>query len=352
MAVEDKLPKPAAPPPGPPPQPRTGRKSLLRKIVTALVVTYAVSIVALWLWMVWEGDRSWLATLFLFGPRWICALPLAVLAPAAAIWNRRMLWLLAVTGVLILGPVLGFRLNMADTSGQVALRVLTCNVNQSQFDPEKLAEIMERDRPDVVALQEVPYNPPQIPWPPGWFVLQPDKFIVASRFPIVLQEELPCPGIPNKPVAIRFTVKFPDRDVQFFNLHLFSPREGLQAVLDRKKGLDVSKTASLEASLRQRAGVSRLVSNWIAQFPGAKIVVGDFNTPVESAIYRQYWSWLDNAFSTAGFGFGFSKVTEKLGLSYGTRIDHVLYTPPWRCVRAWVGSDIGSDHLPLVAEFD
>jgi vancomycin resistance protein VanJ len=352
MAVKVNLANPAAGRSGPPPERPTARRSLLRKIVTALVVTYAVAIVVLWQGMYWEGDRSWLATLFLFGPRWICALPLALLVPAVAIWNRRMWWLLAVTGVLIVGPVLGFQFHLADASGQVALRILTCNVNQARFDPEILAEILDRDRPDIVALQEVPGRPPPIPWPPGWHVVRRDEYLVASRFPIVRHEGLPCPGVPGKLAAIRYTVELPHRDVQLFNLHLFSPRWGLEAVLDRNKGLDVSKAPSLEASLRQRANETRAVSDWIAQFPGAKIVVGDFNTPVESAIYRQYWSWLENAFSTAGFGFGFTKITETGGMSYGARIDHVLYTPPWRCVRAWVGPDIGSDHLPLVVEFN
>jgi len=278
--------------------------------------------------------------------------PLALLVPAVAIWNRRIWWLLALTGVLILGPILGFQFHLADASGQVALRILTCNVNQARFDLEKMAEILDRDRPDIVALQEVPGNVPPIDWPPGWHLVRRDEYLLVSRFPIVLQDGHTRPGFSSKLAAVRYTVELPDRDVQLFNLHLSSPRWGLEAVLDRQTGLDVSKAPSLEASLRQRAYESRLVSDWIAQFPGAKIVVGDFNTPVESAIYRQYWSWLKNAFSTAGFGFGFTKVTEELGMSYGARIDHVLYTPPWRCVRAWVGPDIGSDHLPLVVEFN
>jgi vancomycin resistance protein VanJ len=79
-------------------------------------------------------------------------------------------------------------------------------------------------------------------------------------------------------------------------------------------------------------------------------VFGDFNMPLESAIFRRCWSPLADAFSTAGWGFGFTKTSEKRGWSYGARIDHVLFSPPWRCLRCWVAGDIGSDHLPLVAE--
>ena len=38
-------------------------------------------------------------------------------------------------------------------------------------------------------------------------------------------------------------------------------------------------------------------------------------------------------------------------LRSGARIDHMLYTRPWRCVRSFVADEIGSDHLPLVADF-
>jgi endonuclease/exonuclease/phosphatase (EEP) superfamily protein YafD len=167
-----------------------------------------------------------------------------------------------------------------------------------------------------------------------------------------VDQGLHCPGIPGKLVAIRYTIELPDREVQLFNLHLFTPRPGLEAVLDRRKGIDFSKVHALEAVLRERADESRQVSDWIRGFPRPTIVVGDFNTPVESVIFRRCWSWLDDAFSTGGFGFGFTKITEEHGFSYGARIDHVLYTPPWRCLRAWVGPDVGSDHLPLVAEFE
>ena len=73
--------------------------------------------------------------------------------------------------------------------------------------------------------------------------------------------------------------------------------------------------------------------------------------PGESTLFRGDWSgWLD-AFAAVGWGFGFTKVSEKWGYSYGARIDHVLYGPSWRCLDAWVGSDIGSDHRPLLADF-
>ena len=78
----------------------------------------------------------------------------------------------------------------------------------------------------------------------------------------------------------------------------------------------------------------------------------DFNLPADSTIFRRYWGDFANAFFRVGWGFGFTKNSTEGGFSYGSRIDHVLYSPDLRCLRSWVGPDVGSDHLPLLAEFE
>ena len=68
--------------------------------------------------------------------------------------------------------------------------------------------------------------------------------------------------------------------------------------------------------------------------------------PDDSAIYRRDWGAFPNAFSTAGSGFGTSKVTRW----FGVRIDHVLLGPGWECDRAFVGPHIAGDHRPVVVD--
>ena len=48
----------------------------------------------------------------------------------------------------------------------------------------------------------------------------------------------------------------------------------------------------------------------------------------------------------AGTGFGATRLNGWIRL----RIDHVLYGTGLRAVRAVVGSDAGSDHLPLIVD--
>ena len=61
------------------------------------------------------------------------------------------------------------------------------------------------------------------------------------------------------------------------------------------------------------------------------LVLGDFNMPPDSAIYRRCWSDFSNAFDSAGFGFGSTHFTHRTAV----RIDHVLAGPGWR-FRRWL----------------
>jgi len=328
------------------------RASRWQRLLGWIVIAYVASIVVLWAWMYRDGDRLWLATLVLFGPRWLCSLPLPFLALAAAVWRRRLLVPLAAAAIVIVFPMMGFQVHLsASAPARPALKVLTCNVEEKVFRPSSLAAVIAEEEPDVVALQEVREGTRFI-WPPAWHVVERDEFILASRWPIAERQRVARPGRPDF-AAIRYTVQSPDREIQIFNLHLSTPRPGLEAVLSRKTLIDPSGAGQMEAVLRRRAAECAQTSDWIARFPGPKIVVGDFNMPSDSTLFRRCWSSsLTDAFSAVGWGFGFTKISEKGGWSYGARIDHVLFSTPWHCVRCWVGPDIGSDHLPLLAEFE
>ncbi len=77
-----------------------------------------------------------------------------------------------------------------------------------------------------------------------------------------------------------------------------------------------------------------------------RVVAGDFNTPVESHIFRDHWSGFRDCHSAAGWGFGFTKRTRRIG----TRIDHVLAGRGLACVSASVGDRQGGDHGPVVVD--
>ena len=74
---------------------------------------YVAAVLVVWLLLRFAGDRWWFATVMLFGPRWLCAVPLAALVPAAALFRRRMLWVLGATAIVVVGPIMGLCLPWA-----------------------------------------------------------------------------------------------------------------------------------------------------------------------------------------------------------------------------------------------
>jgi vancomycin resistance protein VanJ len=104
----------------------------------------------------------------------------------------------------------------------------------------------------------------------------------------------------------------------------------------------------LRAHFARRWKQSRTTSDWVSQTPDPVLLTGDLNQPSDSAIFRRFWSRCPDAFSSSGLGFGHTKLTRW----YGIRIDHILAGPGWRFRRCWIGPDIGSDHLPVIADVE
>ena len=97
------------------------------------------------------------------------------------------------------------------------------------------------------------------------------------------------------------------------------------------------RRAQVGALARHAAGVN-----------GPVILAGDFNTPDDSPIFRSNWAGLQDAFTTAGWGFGITYAKHRTAL----RIDHVLCDPGWTIRSCRVGADVGSGHHVLVTDLE
>jgi endonuclease/exonuclease/phosphatase family metal-dependent hydrolase len=182
----------------------------------------------------------------------------------------------------------------------------------------------------------------------GWHSHVGEQLCLLSRHPIREADVLGWDDLAARQrrgggtsQAAKYFIDMPQGAIGFANLHLETPRKGLEGALQLKVGR-LSENTSL------RAEESRRTREWLGQDDASLVVVGDFNTPVESAIYRREWSKFQNAFSETGTGFG---VTWRNGWIQ-VRIDHVLTGPAWRVRRAVVGPVMGRDHRPLIVDLD
>ena len=281
------------------------------------------------------GDRWWPAILILFGPRWIWGTPLVALTPVILWWKPRSIGVIILSAYLFLGPLSGLCIPISwRTIGEKPrvqrFRVLTCNVHYADLDADRLGELISATAPDFVALQEwsPAYSLSKVFSEPGWYIHTGQYTCAASRYPIREMQVFPLSeqGVEREGTACRYLIKTPTDNIQCFNLYLISPSVSLSGVQRRPERLG----DGLRENISVRRRESELASRWAESFTGPRLLAGDFNLPVESAIYRRYWSPYTNAFSVAGWGFGYSRLTPW----HGVRIDHVLAGPGWQVERA------------------
>jgi vancomycin resistance protein VanJ len=265
-------------------------------------------------WAVLRAGDLWPpGALLLFGPRWVLALPPALLIPVAVALRRRALLPLLPALVVVAGPVAGFCVPLdrlgADPPAGPRLRVLTCNMHFAKVDQRPLDRLVEGERPDVVAIQEWRDSArSEVLAGDGWHTHRVPGLFLASRHPIRRAERLGDDSTGERGSVMRYELDTPSGPVTVFNLHLATPRAG--------------------------------------RADGPVVLVGDFNTPPESAIFRRVWSGYADAFSEAGWGWGYTFRSRRTAV----RIDHVLVGGGGRATHCRVGPDVGSPHRPVLAD--
>jgi len=323
-------------------------------LLAGSVWLYLAVLLGTWLLMRLAGDRWWLATLVLFGPRWLAAAPLVVLVPAAAVVRRRLVWVLLPAAFLAAGPIMGLCVpwGRLAPAGGPSIRVLSCNVKGHCKDNAALDALIREEKPDIVALQGC-WKEVRVEWPSGWQVCQRGEIAIASRYPLEDPQSISGNHPPHRWPRVNLLhaiVHAPCGSISFVAVHFPSPHNGISEVLDRSTVIQPSRRARVTSEIAVRHQASEAASQWVNSLSQPVVLAGDFNMPTESAIYRQYWSGFRNAFSSCGLGFGYTEWPMTRFRLVGIRIDHVLTGRQWQPLRCWVGRDIGSDHLPLIAD--
>ncbi|WP_325310989.1 endonuclease/exonuclease/phosphatase family protein [Longimicrobium sp.] len=299
------------------------------------------------------GDRWVPATAFLFAGKWPLLLPLAVLVPLAAGLRRRLLLPLGAAAGVVLVGVMGWRPGVRLPAGgdaRMSLRVVTFNADGGDGAAVRLPDLLETWHPDVVAFQECvgplinAINALQ-----GWYHQEKDSLCLLSRYPIVaaammdrsaLEHIAETSSVGGTGIVIRYTLRTPAGPVDVTNVHLETPRKGFEALA----GLGWT---AMRTNTELRAIEAHLARAWVDRGTAPRLVVGDFNTPVESRIFQEHWGGLTDAWEAAGRGFGWTKDNGWIRV----RIDHVLMGPGWRARRISTSPDnAGSDHHPVIVD--
>jgi endonuclease/exonuclease/phosphatase (EEP) superfamily protein YafD len=322
-----------------------GRRSRLGRAVAVAGSVCLAAAFGLWgalrMCDVWEP-----ATVVAFGPLRFAALVPSALSVAALVVNRRALWSLVPAAFLAAGPVAGFSIPWdqlgAGSPAGPRVRVLTCNMHYEAVPAGPLDRMIDDTDPDVVVLQEWrERHPSEALARGGWHTHREPGQFLASRHPIRRAERLGADSTrdrENGSVA-RYELDTPAGVVTVFSVHLASPREGLgEAAAGDLDGVAANSAVRWTQARRLAAAANRVI--------GPVVVAGDFNTPPPSAIFRRLWGGYEDAFSTAGWGWGY---TFRARVS-AVRIDHILVGGGGRATGCRVGPDVGSPHRPVLAD--
>ncbi len=318
-----------------------------RRLLTWGALAYLAGAVAAAVALRTLTDVWWPITVLAYAPRWLLALPLPFIAAALALARRWRLLAAMLPAAIALGFALDFRIGVraAAAGGAAPLTVVTLNSDGSRTPAAKLRELLAATGAQIVALQECELDPDQF-GDDSWHIHREHELCLLSRFPFASvdardTDEIRARG--GHGSAVRYLVETPAGPVVIVNIHLQTVRQGLDELIDHGFGGGAGMAANTEIRELDSSTLRRWIDGHEGHVP--TIVLGDFNLPVESAIYRRHWSSFGNAFSSAGFGLGWTKRTRW----HGTRIDQILFSGGLTCLDAHVGPNVGSDHRPVIA---
>lgn len=241
---------------------------------------------------------------------------------------------LAFTAALNAGHVLPWYQGETPADGPVSLKILHANVLSSNDQYERLLQLVDSERADVVFLQEVTENwqnatrPLAEDYPYAIFEARDDNFGIAmlSRKPLQSTAIISSPPL-GYPTIVA-TLSANGEMLTLISTHAPNP-------LSR---------STFDARNEHFRGVADVVGT----AKGPVLLTGDFNTGMWGSNYRALVN--KAGLKNASRGFGILPTWPTFLPPAMIPIDHAFVSKEIGVVDLRTGSPIGSDHLPLIIE--
>ena len=328
---------------------RVSFKSRLASFISksSLILFFCATLLTLLCHFVpWSEGWAIVEYILLFPPRWLIFILLipVVVIDVGLIKKYKIILSCSVLYLFFFYINIELPLNKVFSANEKGdLRVMTSNLGgtgKRQNNYKLLAQI-KYSRAEVIAFQEATAIDVRKNVPEKWNVECMLATCIASVYkitPVDSNNRRFLGGWGN--IGALFKVDVKGKSIYVLNVHLETPRKGIEDFQLSKLKLD-----PLYSNAKNRYIEANIVKDWIIK-KTPLIILGDFNMPVESGIYREFFSQYSNAFNEAGFGVGYTKYTKLIGI----RIDHILVDDHFNVINSWVGEDIGSDHRAVFAD--
>ena len=211
------------------------------------------------------------------------------------------------------------------------MRVVTANLWNGRVLPEGATELIEKTRPDVLAVQELV---PEVAQAMA-ASFQHSHFELADEGPSLGVATSEPAEFARLPLASHQAIVARMGLFEVVNVHMPSPQSIPPWVTFPRRAADVEG-----------------LNSYMAQRPGGMLLVGDLNSTPAWPAYRSLTRSLDDAVVVAANG---AMPARTWGPTAGSprllRIDHVL-SRGLRPVHTEVVAVLGSDHSAVVVDFD
>lgn len=328
----------------------------MKRFLIGSSIAYLIILLIGWAMIHFDDGSNWLVTLFLFSPRWVAAVPMALMLPMMMLVCFRWSFMYLAHAAVIAVPILGIQIPMESNSIGTGptLRVMTCNLGGGHVWQNEIVHLVRSEQIEVLMLQECP-TLVSIPLfeQLGWNHQQQYNMAIGSVHELSEPEVIARQPKEQYEVAAAIVCQLRRKDEQanvddqpppfhLVSLHLPTFRPAMQKAreFDPDTGQAIKQMGETYRKIASEAHQN------IQSMSGPMIIAGDFNVPVESIYYREFWSEFSNAQSDVGLGLGYTKFTSV----HGVRIDHVLVNEDWTVLRSRVGKDFGGDHRPVIVE--
>lgn len=335
-------------------------------VVSLIILTsiYVLLLAALTI-LNWHGADRWLfGALNLYLPQAIWLVPGILLICFSLMFARNWTWMPALSVIWVLGPIMGFSWSTnapPEMSGTIPVRIMTCNAKYGRHDVTPLIDDMIKYRPEVVLLQDMlkPLSGPLEIYFRKWHIRSFGQYIIASKYPLSELENIVNSFPGGEQNWLRCQININGAVVTLYNVHLKTPREGLNAFRKVKMQPTYLPIAirRFETNVKVRLIQAKKLSEHVSQEQGPVIVAGDFNSPDASLVCAMLRDVnLHDAFVEGGKGYGYTyghfllqHRIPSLHISW-MRIDHIMMSSQLHTLHCWTGTSKASDHRPVFAD--
>lgn len=316
------------------------------------------------------GEQNLTIAFLLYLPRVLFLAPVVFLLLPAVFFHRLSALTLLLAGTFFVFAAMDFRPRAAVkpeiSPGSEYLSVLT--YNRGQHAGQSLQPFKNLTAPDLVVLQEAPKRAQRYAGAEGYeeFSHAEDvgEFTLLSRHPIRSAAPVDLGSGIERPIAARFVVEVPGKQIAVYAVHTVSPRDTL---LHYRRGAFLyglmgipgtplsAKREANQAYWDDRIEQVRQLRDTVSADPLPTVIAGDFNAPAGGYIHALFRKSFEDAHLAAGHGFGYTfPGTSRNPLSGGgpwMRIDYLFCDEHWETIWCITEPDRPSQHRAVAARF-